>query len=168
MADPTNKNMLGQTGFRLVLNRLPTVTYFSQTASLPNVSLSGAVNVPTPLIDYPLPGEKLTFGAFNVTFRVDEDMKNFLELYNWLLGLGSPESTEQYRRFQNASINQNNLSDGTLVILSSKYNPNIRVKFRGMFPESISELQFSTTATDIDYLEATASFRYRDYTIETV
>jgi len=82
--------------------------------------------------------------------------------------LGSPESTEQYRRFQNASINQNNLSDGTLVILSSKYNPNIRVKFRGMFPESISELQFSTAATDIDYLEATASFRYRDYTIETV
>ena len=55
MADPTNKNMLGQTGFRLVLDRLPTVTYFSQTASLPNVSLGGAVNVPTPLIDYPLP-----------------------------------------------------------------------------------------------------------------
>jgi hypothetical protein len=37
-----------------------------------------------------------------------------------------------------------------------------------MFPESISELQFSTAATDIEYLEATASFRYRDYTIETV
>jgi hypothetical protein len=168
MAEPTNKNMLGQTGFRLVLDRLPTVTYFSQGVGLPGITLSGAPTIPTPVIDYPLPGEKLTFSPFSVTFKVDEDMKNFLELYNWLVGLGSPESPDQYRRFQNASINQNNLSDGTLIILSSKYNPNLRVKFRGMFPESISELQFSTNASDIDYLEATATFRYRDYVIESV
>ena len=168
MTEPTNKNMLGQVGFRLVMDRLPTVTYFSQTVGLPGISLSGAPVIPNPVIDFPLPGEKLTFSPFNVTFRVDEDMKNFLELYNWLVGLGAPESPDQYRRFQNASVNQNNLSDGTLVILSSKYNPNLRVKFRGMFPESISELQFNTSASDIDYLEATATFRYRDYAIETV
>ncbi len=168
MSEPTNKNFLGQTGFRLVMDRLPTMTYFSQQVSLPTISLSGAVTVSNPVIDYPLPGEKLTFGDFSVTFRVDEDMKNFLELYNWLVGLGSPESPDQFRRFQNASINQSNLSDGTLIILSSKYNPNIRVKFRGMYPESLSELQFNTTGTDIDYLEATATFKYRDYIIETV
>tara|TARA_Y100000114_G_scaffold55779_2_gene51038 strand:- start:2597 stop:3115 length:519 start_codon:yes stop_codon:yes gene_type:complete len=168
MSEPTNKNMLGQTGFRLVMDRLPTMTYFSQRVSLPTISLSGAATLVNPVLDYTLPGEKLTFGDLSVTFRVDEDMKNFLELYNWLVGLGAPESSNQYRRFQNASINQNVLSDGTLIILSSKYNPNIRVKFRGMFPESLSELQFETSAADIDYLEATATFKYRDYMIETV
>lgn len=167
MAEPTNKNFLGQTGFRLILDRIPTATYFSQTASIPSISLGGPT-INSPIIDYPLPGEKLTFSAFSVTFKVDEDMKNFLELYNWLVGLGSPESFDQYKRYRNTSINQNNLSDGTLIILSSKYNPNLRVKFRGMFPESISELQFSTNAADIDYLEATASFKYKDYIIESV
>ena len=167
MKEPTNKNMLGQVGFRLVMDRLPTVTYFSQGVVLPGISL-GAATIPTPLIDYPLPGEKLTFSPFNVTFKVDEDMKNFLELYNWLVGLGSPESFNQYKRFKNANIDENNLSDATLIILSSKYNPNLRVKFRSMFPESISELQFNTNAGDIDYLEATATFRYKDYVIESV
>ena len=80
MAEPTNKNFLGQTGFRLILDRIPTATYFSQTASIPSISLGGPT-INSPIIDYPLPGEKLTFSSFNVTFKVDEDMKNFLELY---------------------------------------------------------------------------------------
>ena len=75
---------------------------------------------------------------------------------------------DQYKRFQNASINQSNLSDATLSILSSKYNPNLRIKFTNMFPESISQLLFTTTASDIDYLEATVSFRYSMYTIESL
>jgi hypothetical protein len=166
-SDPINKNFLGQTGFRLVLERTPTMNYFSQSASLPAISL-GATNVVNPLIDYPLPGEKLTFSPFNISFRVDEDLKNYIEIYNWLVGLGSPSSMDQYKRFQNASINQSNLSDATLSILSSKYNPNLRVKFTNMFPESISQLLFTTTASDIDYLEATVSFRYSMYTIESL
>ena len=166
-SDPSNKNFLGQTGFRLALERTPTMNYFSQSASLPGISL-GTSNVVNPLLDYPLPGEKLTFSRFDISFRVDEDLKNYIEIYNWLVGLGSPSSMDQYKRFQNASINQSNLSDATLSILSSKYNPNLRVKFTNMFPESISQLLFTTTASDIDYLEATVSFRYSMYTIESL
>ena len=95
-------------------------------------------------------------------------MKNYLEIYNWLVGLGFPDNFDQYKNFEQASVNQRNLSDATLSILSSKYNPNLRVKFQNMFPESISELQFSTTATDIDYLEATVTFRYSLYTVESL
>jgi hypothetical protein len=166
-SDPTNKNFLGQTGFRLVLDRTPTMNYFSQSASLPGISL-GATTLVNPLLDYPLPGEKLTFSPFTISFRVDEDMKNYIEIYNWLVGLGAPSSTNQYRNFEVNSRNQSNLSDATLSILSSKYNPNLRIKFEKMFPESISELLFVTTASDIDYLEATVTFRYSLYTIQAL
>lgn len=165
--DPTNKNFLGQTGFRLILDRTPNVNYFSQSASLPGISLS-APEVTTPFVDYPLPGTKLQYSPFTIAFRVDEDMKNYLEIYNWLVGLGFPDNFDQYKNFEQASVNQRNLSDATLSILSSKYNPNLRVKFQNMFPESISELQFSTTAADIDYLEATVTFRYTLYTVESL
>jgi hypothetical protein len=167
MAIPDNKNFLGQTGFRLVLDRIPTVSYFSQSASIPPVSI-GTSNQTNPFTDIPLAGEKITYSPFNLTFRVDEDMINYLEIYNWLVGLGSPENFDQYKNFQQRSRNQRNVSDATLSILSSKYNPNLRVKFQNMFPESLSELTFSTTATDIDYLEATVTFRYTLYTIESV
>tara|TARA_R110002020_G_scaffold26411_2_gene85345 strand:- start:1448 stop:1954 length:507 start_codon:yes stop_codon:yes gene_type:complete len=166
-SDPTNKNFLGQTGFRLVLDRTPTMNYFSQSASLPGISI-GTSNLVNPLLDYPLPGEKLTFSPFTISFRVDEDMKNYIEIYNWLAGLGSPSSANQYKNFEANSRNQSNLSDATLSILSSKYNPNLRIKFTNMFPESISELLFTTTASDIDYLEATVTFRYSLYTIQTL
>ena len=120
-SDPTNKNFLGQTGFRLVLDRTPTTNYFSQSASLPGISI-GTTNNITPF--------------------------------------------DQYKSFEAASRNDSNLSDATLSILSSKYNPNLRIKFQRMFPESISDLLFTTTASDIDYLEATITFRYSIYTIE--
>lgn len=161
MVDPSNKNFLGQVGFQFILDRLPTVNFFTQTVGLPGISFGGPI-VETPIKSYPLPGEKLTFGPFSITFRVDEDLKNYLELYNWLIGLGSPVTTEQRRLY---SINNSFMSDATLMILSSKYNPNVSVRFRGMFPESISELQFTTNTTDIEYLEATATFRYTDYVI---
>lgn len=165
--EPTNKNFLGQTGFRLVLDRIPNVTYFSQSASLPGISLS-VRDSETPLLRYPLPGNTLEFAPFNITFRVDEDMTNYLEIYNWMIGLGFPTSTDQRRLFIQTSNNRAEESDATLIIMSSKYNPNIRVKFQRMFPESISDLRFDTMATDIEYLEATVTFRYTQYTIESI
>lgn len=164
---PTNKNMLGQTGFRLVFDRLPNVTYFSQSAELPGASL-GTILKNTPLIDYPIPGEKLTFDPFNVTFRVDEDMSNYVELFDWMVGITGVSSTEERRLYEASSRNQSIYSDATLMILTSKYNPNLRIKFKNMFPESITNLRFDTTASDIEYLECTANFRYINYTIERV
>lgn len=166
MADsPANKNMLGQTGFRLVFDRLPNVTYFSQSSEIPGVTI-GTFQNPTPLNDYAIPGEKLTFDPFNVTFRVDEDMSNYIELFDWLVGMGSPTNTEEYRLYQRTSRNESIYSDATLMILTSKYNPNLRIKFKDMFPENITPLRFDTTASDIEYLECTATFRYTNYTIE--
>ena len=106
-SDPTNKNFLGQTGFRLVLDRTPTTNYFSQSASLPGISI-GTTNNITPFTDYPLPGEKLTFSPFTLTFRVDEDMKNYVEAYDWLVGMGSPTSFDQYKNFEERGKDFNN------------------------------------------------------------
>ena len=106
MATPDNKNFLGQTGFRLVLDRIPTVSYFSQSASIPPVSI-GTSNQTNPFTDIPLAGEKITYSPFNLTFRVDEDMINYLEIYNWLVGLGSPENFDQYK----LTFKHNNLTE---------------------------------------------------------
>lgn len=173
---PENLNYLSPLGFRFLLDRTPTTNYFVQSASIPGVTL-GDYNEETPLISLPYPGDKLRFSPLDITFRVDEDMRNFNELFDWLMGLGYPESTDQRAALQ-ATPSGSNLaglgtrdavySDGSLIIMTSAQNPNIRIAFRDLFPIDLSSLRFDTTSQDVNYLEATASFRYSLYTIELI
>jgi len=55
--------------------------------------------------------------------------------------------------------------DGVLTILTSNMNAQMEIKFRDMFPLSLSSIEFNTTATDVDYVTSTVSFRYDYYEI---
>ena len=59
-------------------------------------------------------------------------------------------------------------SDATLTILSNKNNPLVEVRFQDMYPASLSGLDFSQEATDVDYLKAQSEFRYKYYEIHTL
>ena len=69
-----------------------------------------------------------------------------------------------FKTKEEAIINQ--LSDGTLSVLTSQNNASLRIKFLDMFPTSLTALDFDTTLTDVEYLEATVQFAYRKYEIE--
>ena len=55
--------------------------------------------------------------------------------------------------------------DGGLHILSSNLRDVAIVKFKNLFPVSITSLNFDATETDINYFTASASFRYTVYNI---
>lgn len=166
---PDSKNFLSPLGFRFALSRTPNVNYFVQSISLPTLSL-GQFDLDDPFVKLPIPGIKLNFDPLSVTFMVDEDLNNYLEIFNWLNGLGFPESFEQYSNLVRSTAglakSTETFSDGTLIVLSSKHNPNVKITFQDMFPISLSELSFDSTQTDVEYLKATVVFRYRLYTIE--
>jgi hypothetical protein len=173
---PTNLNFLGQNGFRFAIKRLPAVNYFCQSVSIPSVSI-GAIESPTPLAFVPRPGDRITFDPLFVKFKVDENLANYIEIFNWIEGLGHPEDLLQTRdlsrRIKNEQVGSRPIgsattfvSDATLSILTSNKNYNKTVKFYDCFPISLSELSFESTITTIEYLEATVSFRYRRYVFE--
>ena len=105
-------------------------------------------------------GDRITYEPFNLRFRVDEDMNNYLEIHDWLVSIGHPEKLSQFNDVPEK------LSDGSILILTSNSNPHIRVAFEDMFPLSLTPLQFDITQTDIEYLEAEVVFRYRKFSIE--
>ena len=154
-----NLNFLSPLGFRFQLNRAPNVEYFCQGATLPTLSMV-EIQRPTPFVTIPHPGDKIIYEPFNLRFRVDENMTNYLEIYNWLIGLGHPENLKQYKNLGEP------ISDGSLIILSSNNNPIVRIAFQDMFPLSLSPLSFDVTQTDIEYLEAEVTFRYKIFTVE--
>lgn len=170
---PSNTSYLSPLGFRFVLNRTPNTNYFVQNVRLPTLSL-GQFDLDTPFVKLPTPGTKLSFDPLDITFLVDEDMTNYLEIYDWLRGLGFPESYDEYGNLVRqtsvyaGSDNEKIFSDGTLMILSSHNNANMKVTFEDMFPIALSDLSFDSTLTDIDYLKATVTFRYKLYSLEKI
>ena len=91
-----NRNFLSPTGFKFSLKRSPGVAYFCNEANVPDMSLSIAEQ-PTYLRDIPLPGDKIEFGDLNLRFMVDEDLTNYMEIQNWIRGLGYPQSVKEYQ-----------------------------------------------------------------------
>ena len=90
-----NRNFLAPVGFKFSLSKFPKVSFFSNTARIPDITLGTAIQS-TYLKDIDVPGEKLTFGDLNVRFLVDENLENYMKIHNWLTGLGFPESAQEF------------------------------------------------------------------------
>ena len=161
-----NRNYLSGIGFKFNLAKHPKVDFFSNSARIPEVNLATAVQS-TYLKDIDIPGEKLTYGDFTLKFLVDENMENYMTVYNWLVGLGFPESTKQFKDLTTDSADQRDpkeaYCDGTLRILNSNLREIAQVKFQDLFPVSLTSLDFDSSNTDIEYFTAEATFRYTIY-----
>ena len=59
-------------------------------------------------------------------------------------------------------------SDATLFSLTSKNNSNIEVRFRNLYPISLSGLNYNQQETDIQYLTASVTFAYTIYEFANV
>jgi hypothetical protein len=181
---PTNPQFLSPVGFDFRFRKLPNVNYFVQSVNLPGVQLGEAV-LPSPFINIPIPGEHMMFGDLMLTFRVDENMENYIELFNWIQYLGFPESFNQSKQLYGKDglkgltgpqdvqrtgrvLGEGATSDATLTVLNSASNPNMSINFEDAFPISLTDLQFDTRATDIDFIEASVSFRFRQFKIFTI
>jgi hypothetical protein len=167
-----NRNFLSPTGFKFTLTRTPKVAFFCNQANIPNLNL-GIAQQSTYLKDIDIPGDKIVFEDLNLRFLVDENLENYMEVQNWIRGLGYPEEIRQFRDLSNEGLvqgryvndRQNIYSDGTLQILSSSLGAKFQVFFKELFPYSLSTVTFDATDTDIQYFTADVSFKYTMYNI---
>ena len=171
---PTKLDYASPTQFRFSIIKLPKVEYFATAANIP------------------VPGDKLAYSPLSMDFMVDENLENYREIHGWLTGVGFPKNYEQFQTLQGAGTDRfpstQNVgtskelgeikkatqddgglySDATLVILTSKNNANLEVRFRDLYPVSLSGLDYNQQETDIQYLTANVTFAYRIYEFATV
>ena len=170
-----NRNFLSPVGFKFALKRSPKTAFFCNQANIPDLTL-GIAEQPTYLKNIPVPGDKLEFGDLNLRFLVDEDLGNYMEIQNWLRGLGFPENAGEFADLEESDpmyqaggfgqfqrTGKKIYSDGTLQILSSNLVPKFQVVFKDLFPYSLTTMQFDATDTDIEYFTADVSFKYTIY-----
>ena len=77
-----NRNFLSPVGFKFTLTKEPKVTFFCNSARIPELTLS-ILQQPSYLKDLDIPGGKLQYGDLSLKFIVDEDMTNYVLPNNW-------------------------------------------------------------------------------------
>jgi hypothetical protein len=167
---PSNKNFLSPLNFKFTLKRAPHINFFLQKINLPQVSINPTPEYSNPLINIPLPGEFVTFSPLSISFKVDEDLQNYLEIFNWIKALGDYGRDGDYAKLQNAQpgTDLGLYSDLSLMVLSSTKMPNYEITFMDAFPTSITGLPFNTVDSDVNYIEASVEFRYTIFEINNI
>ena len=98
-------------------------------------------------------------------------MKNWIEIYDRVIALGLAEGSEKFRLLKAKSdMTQRVGTVSTLVltILTSAMNPQMEFHFFDAFPINVSSIEFDSSAADVEYFVATATFRYVNYEIKNL
>jgi|TARA_R110000744_G_C19048590_1_gene527571 hypothetical protein len=185
---PTALDYSSPTQFRFLINQLPKVQYFTTEGNIPSITLD-ELELGTPLKNIPLMGSKLEYEDLSITFIVDENLENYIEIHTWLTAIGFPKDKSQFTDFRSKTSNVKTssrgeskdigdvrastpelamYSDATMTILTNKNNPIVECRFADVFPTSLSGLTYSQNQTDVEYLTATVTFKYKIYEIVTL
>ena len=184
--EPSKSDYASPIQFRFKCTKLPLVEFFVQSANIPGINLGSATQT-NPLYDIPLPGDKITYSALDMSFLVDENLNNYKEIHDWILGLGFPSNNQQFQDLQSAGadrfpgssrstaatgtstpqpLNEGGIySDAILTVLNSKNIAKTEIRFQNVYPTSLGSLNYDVRQTDVDYLNASVSFNYMNYDI---
>ena len=172
--------------FRFKCSKLPKVEFFCQTANIPGIGL-GTANIETPLKSIPFPGDKVTYQDLAISFLVDENLENYKEIHDWIIGLGAPQDHTQFANLRATSSDRfpgtsssnaitgqatadplpesGMYSDATLTVLNSKNIAVTEIRFHNIFPTSLGALSYDIQASDVNYLQTAVDFSYMYYEI---
>ena len=189
---PDNLDYVSPTQFKFNIHQLPKVEFFCTAANVPAINLGEAI-FPTPYKQIPVMGDTLTYDNLSISFIVDENLENYIELHEWLTAIGFPKDREQFTTFRSSTADSPVITQGVsddrglttgssqlstsargmfgdaiLTILTNKNNPVVEVRFQDLFPVALGALDFTQVATDVEYISVTADFSYKIYEIVTL
>ena len=185
---PTQLDYVSPTQFKFNIHQLPKVEFFCTDANVPAISLGEAV-YPTPYKEIPVMGDTLTYDNLSISFIVDENLENYIEMHDWLTAIGFPKNRNQFSTFRSSTASTPIATQGTsddigdvqpatsargmfgdaiLTVLTNKNNPVVEVRFQDIYPVALGALDFTQTSTDVEYISVTADFSYKIYDIVTL
>jgi hypothetical protein len=123
------------------------------------------------------PGDELQYEDLFLRFLVDENMKNWYQVHDWMREIATPYSTREFKynrgdiksvnkreaTYDYASANNQWRCDCSLFILSSNYRVVSEFVFRDAWPTSLTTLNFDASVPDINYFTAEVSLKYNYY-----
>ena len=173
--------------FKVFLPIFPTTEWFVVRANIPSVNL-GVADQYTPFLNIQQVGDHITYGDFNMTFIVDENLKNYMEMYNWIKNIGFPFEHAQFNVLDRpdygnrsggqkynaekdtySKVNDSDLyTDIVLQIMTSKNNLIANCEIYEAFPTSLGAIEYSAQETDMTYATCEVGFAYSWFDVKPV
>lgn len=148
-----NKNFLQPTGFCVIIERsFGNLKFFAHTVSHPGAT-GAAAEMAVPRVQrLPLPPDTINYGELTISLILDEDLTCYKEVLDWMEGItyGTRETT--YHDIQ-------------VIILTSHNNSNVTIKYKNCIPTQVGNIELTSTAGDVTYLNFDATFRFTEYEI---
>jgi hypothetical protein len=147
MANQENFNNLYNVKFKLEINRLPDVTFWVQSCTLPSMSLERS-QLPSIHRDIPIPGHKPDFDSFIFNFIVDDSLTNYEAIYNWFTEISSADTvSEMVTTASLHFLDGNNKVKRTIDIVSA-------------YPTLVTELSLNSDDTDLVPVTCSLTLEY--------
>lgn len=166
--NPSVVNPLQSTGFILNIAKIPEISFWCKSVTIPSITLGEATHE-TPFTVLYQPGTRPEFTGLNVSILVDAEMNNYAAMYEWMTLIGFAETTDDINQWKRRFIDQSGkndanipplVSDGFLDIIGGNQKPVRRLKFRDMWPTSIDGFEISEDTTETTYLTFQVSLRF--------
>jgi hypothetical protein len=149
-------NLLKSNSYQFSIERIPETIFRITSVNLPEISVPAPM-APSGASSQYFPGSSSEFSQLTISFLVDENLKNYEEIFRWItqqrFAIGSefvPKNTTE------SSLT----SDAILLTLTNSSNPNRVIKFFDLFPTSLGQLNFSTQQPDPIPVECSAQFYF--------
>ena len=151
---PASINLAKGTNYKLEISSIPGSVFWVTSCNVPSITVN-ETPVPHPVHGYSyVPSTTQTYSPFTVTFLVDEDFNNYMELYDWFQrSAGLLENREEHSDAL--------MVDATLHILTNNKNVSkVKFTFHNLFPTNIGDLAFNNESAEELLTDASFQFTY--------
>jgi hypothetical protein len=166
--NPISINLQSPTNFKFALKRAPSLSYWCQTFDVPGISCPPARS-PSPSLSVPFIGDHLVFAPLHLTFKVDDDLQNWLEIFNWMNAITNPDGDAITYKILQANPQYTGyglLSDLQVFQLDSQKQATLVYHFNDAFPVALSGPRFdASNGNDFGYITSSVSFTYVKYNV---
>lgn len=155
-------NYLIPTGFKVIISRreYPHLQFYAQQVQHPALELP-VVETPFKRIGgVPFPGDALQFGSLSMDVILDENMKVYEEIYDWMFRLVQQKHKPQEGRLFRTD-DPSSYADIRISILTSHNNANRQLKYVNAVPTTLGDITLAST-TDGQFITFPVNFRF-DY-----
>lgn len=157
-----NLNYLQPTSFKLVIDRenYPNLEFFAQSVAHPGMNLAPSEIPFRKVRNIPFAGSALDFGDFTANIILDEDMKAYEEMYNWIIRITDNPLKGALDR---TATDVPSSSDITLSILSSHNNQVKQLRYLEATPVALGDIAFESTSGGTEFLTFPVTFRFSHF-----
>jgi hypothetical protein len=155
---PTKINLAKSTNYKLNIHSLPETLFWLTTCNIPTYSVN-EVPIPDPVQGYRYKASNTsTVAPMTVTFLVDEDYGNYMEILNLMYKSAGPIMSDRFKKDEATG------SDGSLHILSNNKNvSDVVFTFHNLFPTILGELQMTNESPDPLLTDLTLQYDFMSY-----